>query len=216
MNVKIDGIDAIVEEPDRYLQINDICGADLDRIWKHLEAKYGNYDKWFCYHNSEIPYEALDKLGAVLEDDCIEMRVNTYNSDYSDAHGVKRVTNEEYGEFAAFHDERNFEIYRTSERLKSDLSRWGIFTARSDNRIAGYILLFIGNGDCAEIFSLIASESKQYEALIKAAVKLAYDNKKSEVLYMADDNTDSQRAALSAGFSVKGFYKGYRINGKEV
>jgi predicted GNAT family acetyltransferase len=50
--------------------------------------------------------------------------------------------------------------------------------------------------------------------LITFAAKFAFDSGKKEVLYMADENTITHKAALSIGFVNTGFYKGYEIKNR--
>jgi hypothetical protein len=212
MKINIDGIMVFVEDSDHYLQIDDICDADFKRIWQHLKNDYVNYDKWFCYHNMECPSEILTgELGAVLEDDNIETRLTSLDFNKYDDYGIMRVTDENFAEFAVYHDELHPEMYWTSERLKRDLSRWGIFILQVDNKIAGYIILSIRDA-LAEIFCAETSNSIQRETLIAYASKFAFDNGKDEVLFMVDKNSIDYKAALSVGFNVTGFYKGYKIS----
>ncbi|MCL2662344.1 MAG: hypothetical protein FWE83_03335 [Oscillospiraceae bacterium] len=76
MKITIDGIEALIENTDKYLQINDIKGTDFPAVRDKLNIDYAGYDKWFCFRNVEIPFAVLDELGAVLEDDCIQMFLN--------------------------------------------------------------------------------------------------------------------------------------------
>lgn len=213
MKINIGGVEVLVEDIDHYLQINDICGTDLSRIWEQVKTDYASYDKWICYHNSEIPFVVLDEINAVLEDDCIETRLIYDELNYPeklDIARIERVTEEGFDEFATYHGECNPDMYWTSERIRRDLSRWGIFSLRTINEITGYILLGMRHPVEAEIFCVDAPDSVQYEALIAFAAKFAFDNGRKEVLYMTD-NPVSHGAALSIGFAVTGFYKGYLI-----
>lgn len=211
LKISIDGIEIFVEDTDHYLQTNDICGTDIKRIWEQIETDYKNYDKWFCYHNLEIPYECLRELGAVLADDNIEMRLTADNFICYETLEVERITDESFDDFAYYHDSCNPGMYWTSERIKRDLSRWCIFTLRSANQIEGYILLSIGDTVQSEIFCVEAPNKTQSEALISSTVKYAFDNGRHEVLFMADADTINHEAALSVGFTVTGFYKSYTV-----
>jgi len=64
----------------------------------------------------------------------------------------------------------------------------------------------------AEIFCAETPNSIQRETLIAYASKFAFDNVKDEVLFMVDKNSIDYKAALSVGFNVTGFYKGYKIS----
>jgi len=210
--VKIDGIEILFEDADHYLQIEDISGADLSMIWEQIIATYGNYDKWLCFHNTDGPLDLLEELGAVLEDDCIEMRLYADKINYSEALRVERVTDETFGEFAALHDSRISDMYWTGERLGRDLSKWGIFCLRTDGQITDYTIMSMRHPAEAEIFCVEASDSTRCRELFAFASKYAFDNGKNYVLYMADDAMRHD-AALDVGFAVTGFYKGYVVRG---
>lgn len=213
--INIDGIEVVVEDTDRYLQINDICGADLGRIWEQIKTDYRRYDRWFCYHNTEVPNAVLNEIGAVLADDNIEMHMTVGKLCDHITPDAVRLKDEDFNEFAVIHDQLNPEMYWSSERIGRDLSRWGIFILRSDNRIVGYILLSMWNPVQSEIYCIVASDKIQNEILIVSAVKYAFDNNKNDVLYMADKNTIAQKAASTVGFITTGFYKGYRVKCNE-
>ena len=210
-NTIIDGIEVIVSDVDRYMQINDISCPDLARVWRQINDKYNSYEKWICYHNyADIPFALLNEIGATLEDDCIETRLTVDSFIYSDVFGVVRVTEEDFDEFAGYHGERNPD-WMESELVRRNFSRWSIFALLINNRIADYILLAIGDPIQAEIFGVEASDIIRCKNLIAFAAKHAFDSGKKEVLYMADENTTAHKAALEVGFVNTGFYKGYEI-----
>ena len=201
----------IVSDIDKYLQINDISGEDLAKIWKQVKTDYASYEKWICYHNySEIPFKLLEEIGAVLEDDCIETRLAKGGFSYSEASGVVRITVDNFDEFAALHHKRNPEMVK-SERIRRNFSRWGIFALLMDSRVTDYIILATGHPVEAEIFCVEASDSDKCKKLISYAAKYAFDSGKEEVLYMADEDTMAHKAAISVGFANTGFYKGYGV-----
>ena len=207
----MDGIELFIEDADGYLQINDVGGDDLSRIWARLKTGYSGYDKWFCYHNTEVPYNALGGIGASLKDDCIEMRLSADGFQATDMVDVIQITEDNYDEFAAYHDQRHPDMYWTSERIRRDLSRWGIFVLREDDQIVGCLLLAMGDPICAEVFCADAADGGQCERLLRYAAGFAFRGGKKETLYMADANTIGRQGALAAGFAVTGFYKGYQI-----
>jgi hypothetical protein len=212
VKIKIDGIEINVIDIDRNLQINDISGENLRRIWERLKTEYADYEKWICYHNyPDIPYDLLDELGFGIEDDSVAMRLYADKHNLCEVNNVIRVDGESYEEFAVFHDRRNSDMYWTGERVKRDLSRWGIFIIRDENGICGYTFLTMRNPEESEIFCVEASDIEKCRDLIACAAKYAFDNGKKEVLYMADEGTDAHKAAISLGFANTGFYKGYMV-----
>ena len=210
----IDGIEVIISDIDQYLQINDISGSDLSKIWTQIESDYASYEKWICYHNyNEIPFVLLNEIGAVLEDDSIEMRLTADSFICPEVFGVVRVTEGSFDEFADYHCKRNPD-WMKSEIIRRNFAYWGIFALLTNNRITDYILLAMGNPIQAEIFGVEASDSVKCKDLIAFAAKYAFDSGKKEVLYMADENTIAHEAAISVGFANTGFYKGYEIKPK--
>jgi len=209
--VLIDGIEATVSDTDQYFQINEISGSDLTWIWEQIKTDYASYEKWFCYHNvAEIPFALLDEIGAVLEDDSIIMRLSYDNFIFSEVSGVVRITEKVFDDFAAYHNKCNPDMV-TSEQIKRNLSEWGIFVLLSGKQITAYTLIFTRYLEEAEIFCVEAPDIVSSKALVTTAVKYAFDNGNKKILFMADENTDAHKTALSIGFASEGFYKGYRI-----
>ena len=210
MKININGIDALVEDADQYLQINDISESDFPVIWDKLNTDYIGYDKWFCFRNVKIPIALLDELGAVLEDDCIQMLLYHDKINESEIIGVEQVTDESFLEFAAIHDGCRTDMYWTGERLLRELSRWGIFCLRCNGQISDYIVMSMRDSTQAEIFCVEASDINKRIKLITSATKYAFNNDKTEVLYMVDSDAERE-SALAVGFTVTGFYKGYKV-----
>ena len=212
MTEKIDSIEIYVDTSDRIAQINDIGEKELKSIWERFYSKYKDFTKFFCYHNTNaIPFKLLDEFGATLVDDCVEMRLSSDKLTYAKLHDIRLVTYGDYDDFASYHDEHNPDMAWTSERIKSDLSRWAIFTYDIERTIAGYLLLSMWNPVESEIFCVDSNNIEQCEALISYAAKYALDSGKKSVLFMADENSAGHKAALSIGFSTTGFYKGFKI-----
>ena len=215
IKTKFAGHEIFVEESEHYLQANDISITDINVLWEQMKIYYENYDVMFCYHNTKVPVGFMSIIGAVLVDDCVEMRLAEKYFKVSDIYNVVQVTEIDFEAFAAFHDERNPEMYWTSERIKKDLNRWGIFMLSSGSQIASYILIAMWNPTQAEIFCVETTEHIQGEALIAAASAFAFEKGKTEVLYMADENTIAHKAALAIGFHITGYYQGYEIKSRK-
>lgn len=210
MRISISGIETIVYAEDLYLQINDISGKDLTRIWPQIKADYINYSKWFCFRNTHIPQDVLDSIGATIEDDCTELRLYSTTATLPKNIMAEMITEETFHEFSIFHDKCAPDVYWTGERIGRDLSRWGIFCIRKNGNIIGYVTISMWHPTMAEIFCIQSKDVDICKELIAAASKYAFDNGKFDVLHQADNNTVHQ-AAQALGFVVKGFYKGYLV-----
>ena len=211
MKIEVNGIEVQVEHADHYLQMNDLCAAELGSVWAALEAQYADYEKLLCYHQPEIPEAMLAEMGAVLVDDCIEMRADAERFADAQAHGVVRVGEQTFAAWAAHHDQCHQDMYWTGERIGRDLSRWAIFALWANERMAGYLLLAMWHPGEAEIFCVVAADSAQAEALLTAAARFASQSARTTVLYMADRQSVSEKAAASVGFAATGIYKAYKI-----
>ncbi|MCL2662350.1 MAG: hypothetical protein FWE83_03365 [Oscillospiraceae bacterium] len=210
MKIIIDGIEALVEDAEQYLQINDINSTDFPAVWEKLNTDYAGHDKWFCFRNVEIPFAVLDELGAVLEDDCIQMFLNADKINESEIIDVEQVMDESFWEFTVIHDICRPDMYWTGERLFREFSRWGVFCMRCNGQISDYIIMSMHDSTQAEIFCVEASDINRRVKLITFAARYAFDNEKTEVLYMVDSD-EERESAEAVGFAVTGFYKGYKI-----
>jgi len=202
----IAGSEVLVDESERYIQLNDVNLTDICDLWKQIKIRYLGYDVMFCYHNAITTNSFLNEIGAILIDDNVEMRLSPENFIATDRNDVKQISESDFDSFTVYHDNHNPEMYWSSERIKKDLSRWAIFALHTDKRITGYILLALWN---SEIFCVNAVSQIEAEALITVAAKFAFGHGKNELLFMADKDTIIQKAALAAGFRVTGQYKGY-------
>ncbi|MCL2030747.1 MAG: hypothetical protein FWG93_04310 [Oscillospiraceae bacterium] len=212
----IAGIEVFLEESERYIQVNDADENAMNALREELDRDYPAYTLVFCYHNTEPPAACLESVHAVLADDCVELRLFPENLTAHTGIIPERVSEARFAEFAAFHDRHNPDLYWTSRRIARDLSRWGIFTVRTDGRLAGYIVLAVWDPLQAEIFCLFARTAAQKEALLRTAAAYAFGLGIPQVLLMADTLADHEEAASAAGFRpTGGFYKGYIREGIE-
>jgi len=207
---KILGIDVLVDEAEKYLQINDSFDMDIS-FWEQLQSRYAGYDVAFCYHNSAPPVEFLSSIGAAIVDDSIEMRLSKDEPLTAIAHDIHPIDESSFGEFAALHDRRNPDMYWTSGRVGEDLSRWGIFAGVTCGVMTGYVMMAMWDPAQAEIFCVEADNAERGLSLIIAAAQHAFLAGKPQVLYMADKGTMQRAAATSAGFRDTGYYQGFMV-----
>ncbi len=209
MEIVIDGVAAICDVSSSYLQLNDVDGAALSGVWPKLATDYAGFDKWLCYHNSPAPVEFLEEIGAVIVDDCVEMRATSALTLPRNTLPVRQIGDHEFDAFAVHHDKQNAEMYWNSERIRRDSKDWAIFTV--DRPVTGYLLLSLRDATQAEIFSVDACSQEACEALLSYAAACAFQAGRREVLYMADVGAAGVKAALQIGFVAKGHYQGYRV-----
>ena len=212
MTKNIKGIDVIISDIDQYMQINDINGADLTKIWDEIKRDYPTYEKWICFNNyEEIPMILLNNIGATLEDNCIEMRMSVDNFTDAQTPNIIRVNEKMLTEFLVHHTKCNPENGASGDIVKRNFSQWGIFVSMEKGKIKDYIMVYMGNQVYGEIFCIEASDMNTCRDLITCAARFTFDNGKNEILYMSNEDTMPYQMAFSAGFEIKGFYKGYKI-----
>jgi len=207
--VDISGIDVLIEDDEKYLQINDAHSLDMV-FWGQIKSRYMGFEVMFCYHNTTAPVQFLNSIGAELADDCIEMHLYSSDSEFAETEDIFIVNELSFNEFAEYHDKCNPDVYWTSVRIKTDLSRWGIFIMKSADTITGYSLISLWDSVQAEIYN-VESDSEKLPDLITHSARYAFNMGKTDVLFMADKDSIQHSAALSAGFEVSGFYQGYKI-----
>jgi len=207
----IANVEVLIEKNEKYMQINDIHDIDIWKLWKQIKAHYDEYDVVFCFHNTEVPLKSLDKIGAVILDDSLEMFLTSKCLSTPTEQNISCITEKDFDCFATLHDECNLDMYWTSRRIKDDLSIWDIRITQDDKKPIGYIMTAMWHPDLAEIFCVVAVDMTQGMALITAAVLHAFETGKTKVLFMADADTMEQRAAIEIGFNITGYYKSYII-----
>ena len=47
--IEIEGVEVLIEVGERYIQINDIQGEDLIRLWEPLVEQYPGYEMNLCF-----------------------------------------------------------------------------------------------------------------------------------------------------------------------
>jgi hypothetical protein len=140
-----------------------------------------------------------------LLESCVETRLSPENFVPTDGCELTIVTNGNFAEFAALHDNANPAMYWTSERIIRDLSQWCMYMYKSN-----YILMRLTN-DEAEIYAIKASEKYIGETLVSAASKCAFKIGKPYILYMIDENAPGElEIAQTVGFTGCGKYVAYQ------
>ncbi|MCL2676998.1 MAG: hypothetical protein FWF14_03920 [Streptococcaceae bacterium] len=214
--IDIDGVEVFIEQTEKYIQINDIQGDELIRLWKSLKEQYPGYTVNLCFHDMLEPIEVLTTIGAEVLEDCITMQVIPHEYvPYYDAE-ITALEKTDFSEFAMLHDTVNPApyMYWTSSRIWDKWDKWRIFVIRTNGKITGYTLLLIALRDNSkgEIFCIEAESKTQREALLSVAVRCAFENDKEVVIRVVDrDNLCEMEEVVAVGFREIGFYIGYSI-----
>ena len=207
-------VEIFVDDNEKYIQINDVDIADIEKVWEQLQTSYPGFVADFCFHNTPAPEKFLLAAGAELLDNCEEMRLSS--KDFVDlpmASGgdVTPVTTENFADFAAYHDRACPDMYWSSRRLLSDFAAWDIFTMQRQGEISGYVIM---RGK-TEIYCVQTDSLDDKTALINMAAKAAFaaqdEGTDTDILFMVDrDNFTEVGAAMHLGFRRTGYYVAYR------
>lgn len=222
--IELGGIEVFTDEAEQYVQINDPTEADLSRLREPLAARFPGWEVTLCFRNVPIPEKALAELNATVLEDCVRTRMTP--ADVMPCNGTNAALLPEAGdgtyavllpeadfeEFAALHDSIDHGMFWTGPRIKEKRSKWRIFAVYEAGRIIGYTMLCVKlrTPGLGEIFCVHADEPAQRIALLAAATRHAFENGKTEIIYMVDrDNPAEMDAALAVGFRDAGFYTAY-------
>ena len=210
-SVMLNGIEVFVEAPEKHIQINDIRREDIAGLWACLKAAYPGYNVDFCFRDVEVPVEVLTEIGAELLEDCVKMRLLPQDHKAYESHQVGPLTENDFDDFAAFHDAIDHGMYWTSRRMRDKMDIWRIVALKTNGNISGYSMLRVKFRDASlgEIYCVEADNPSKRKSLLSAAVRCAFEEGKSEVIFMVDNDATEQEEALAIGFSAVGFYTAY-------
>lgn len=212
ITITVAGLDIFLEEPERYIQINDSTEAALRAAWPTIASSYPGYEFCFCFRNCHVPTGLMGEIGAELLEDCIEMRLPRTDIAYTPSPDIVLVTEANFDIFGPFHDKCNPppDMYWTSRRIREDLSRWMIYMHLEDGQINGYCMNSMWQPD-GEIFCIEAPNLEIGKALTATVLAHTFEAGKPEMLNMVTEGTLEQEISVALGFAVTGFYTAYRI-----
>jgi len=210
----LNGIEVLIEESEKYIQINDIQEKDLPVVWETLRKNFPGYELVLCFRDMAVSEDALASIGAEVLEDCLTMKTIPDGFMPYKCDEVAPLEKADFAAFAALHDRYNPDCGGTSRHIWEKWGDWPVFLLRQDGEIIGYALILINLRDAAmgEIFCVWARNLENRKALVSAATMCAFINGKNEVIYMVDrDNVDEYDGAAAVGFKEAGFYIGYRV-----
>ncbi|MCL2202357.1 MAG: hypothetical protein FWB88_00240 [Defluviitaleaceae bacterium] len=203
-----------MEDTARYVKINDIEGSELLRIWDEFKAKHAGFECNLCFHNMEPPYDALEKIGATLLEDCIGMGLTPENFKPFRQVEVALLDKKDFAAFAKLHDQLP-DMYWTSSRIWDRFDdMWRIPVYKEQSELAGYALMNISmhKRNEGEIFAIQAPTPQARKALLTAAVEEAFKAEKDHILHMVERGNDIEYEESEAiGFIEVSYYRGFEI-----
>jgi len=208
------GIEIFLEESEQYVKIDCIEGGELLRIWSEFKAMYAGFECNLCFRNMEPPYDALNKIGATLLEDCIGMELTPNNFKPFRQVEVALLDKNDFDSFAKLHDKLP-NMYWTSRRIWDRFDdMWRIPVYKENGDVVGYSLINISMRDknMAEYFAIQAPTSNIRKTLLTAAAEEAIKAGKDYILNMIERGNDAEYEESEAiGFQERSYYRGFEI-----
>ena len=151
---------------------------------------------------------------------CIERSWN-YNFELAGYHpaaevsGVKKVTEENFGEFAAIHRRVQGEMYWNCERIRKTLEDWNIFVTGTGDEAGEVIVTGFGGDEQQEIFALEFVDgqyrAEPFRALLTAVLNLLKEKGTKWLTFFVDVGKPESEALDKMGFRRVGEFRAYRL-----
>lgn len=127
--------------------------------------------------------------------------------------GVKRVTAENFADFAAIHRKIEGDMYWNCDRVRENLDKWAIFvTGEGDS--AGEVLMTIDEHPHQEIFALSFVDEQYREgpfrALLTASLNTLKEKGAKYLTFFVDVGQPEGEVLNAMGFQLVGTYTGWR------
>lgn len=128
--------------------------------------------------------------------------------------GVKRVTAENFADFAAIHRRIEGDMYWNCDRVRESLDKWAIFVA-GEGDSAGEVLMTIDEDPHQEIFALEFADGQYREgpfrALLTAGLNTLKERGTKYLTFFVDVGSPQGEALKALGFQLVGTYMCHRI-----
>lgn len=128
--------------------------------------------------------------------------------------GVKRITAENFEEFAAIHRQIQEDMFWNCERVRAALDRWAIFVT-GEGETAGEVLMTLDGKPHEEIFALGFVDGQYHEgafqALLAAALNCLKSNGTKWLTFFVDEGCPEGEVLQSLGFRLVGTFVCHRL-----
>lgn len=127
---------------------------------------------------------------------------------------VKRITAENFEDFAAVHRQIQGDMYWNCERVRASLDRWAIFVT-GEVAAAGEVLMTLDGDPHEEIFALDFVDGKHhgepFQALLTAALNCLKSNGTKWLTFFVDEDCPEGEALKKLGFRLVGTFICHRL-----
>ena len=128
----------------------------------------------------------------------------------TDSPDVRRVTVENFAEFAAVHSKIESDMYWNCERVRKTLDDWAIFVT-GEGDTAGEVLMTDKGGKYQEIFALEYADENAFRGLLTAALNHLKTRGMKYLTFFVDDGSEEGKILTELGFQLVGGYVCHRL-----
>lgn len=204
-------------EGDRYLQtfvfnIRRDTGTALTEFVDYCRERYPGFNLFLGFPTENV--EALSWLeGASVP--CIARSWNyqIFLDSYTPLPGspdVRRVTAENFEDFAAVHSKIEGDMYWNCDRVRETLDNWAIFVT-GEGDAAGEVLMTDKGGEYQEIVALEFPDENAFRKLLTAALNHLKARKMKYLTFFVD-SVEEGKILTELGFQLVGGYACHRLN----
>lgn len=208
-------------EEERYLHahifnIRRDTGTALAEFVDYCRERWPGFDL-----DLGVPAENVDAV-SWLEEAGVPLLEQSWNYGYfldqytplRSPSGVKRVTAENFADFAAIHRRIEGDMYWNCDRVRESLDKWAIFVA-GEGDSAGEVLMTIDEDPHQEIFALEFADGQYREvpfrALLTAGLNTLKERGTKYLTFFVDVGSPQGEALKALGFQLVGTYMCHRI-----
>ena len=126
-----------------------------------------------------------------------------------DPAGVKRITADNFEDFAAVHRKIEGDMYWNCDRVRETLDNWAIFVT-GEGDTAGEVLMTDKEGEYQEIFALEFADESAFRGLLTAALNHLKACGMKYLTFFVDSGEEG-KILTELGFQLVGGYVCYRL-----
>lgn len=188
----------------------------MSEFLDYLKVKYDGFDLVLGYPKENLKAVNYFKgLDADLVESSSDWRLQCDEfTDKCEQSSIHLISDNEFEEYAVFHDNQFKNMYWTSERLRSVLKEWRIFVHKESDTIDACIFITI-RSDYSEIFGVAdTTEDKRLTQMLlsQSIQNLIREDKIENVIYFIEDGEDVQlEAANKLGFKYNSSYCCFKV-----
>ena len=182
--VKIEEVEILITESEKYMQINDIPEEKIAIVWDRILTDYSGYEVFFSFNSErmaadqKIPVQFLAKINAKIVDDTLSfwLKKENFTSATENDLEIVPLTENDFNDFSQLHHSRNPDFYWTTKRIKERSSIWQIHIFKKKGQLSGYVMTMTKQRNLegsAEIFAIEANNESEFKTLLSTTCQSA-------------------------------------------